>query len=276
MNTLDEIDFIKTLSSYNKPVAIKDVSGEVIFMNDPAKSLSELADNKIFPTYTETLPDEIVSINKLGLVTVDKKIVFETVSGKKEEKYYHIESFPLSNKFGLVDGSIFVFNDVTASIQFILSNSENKIYDDITGLFSKRQFQDVYSKEIEKAARYSYPLSVVTFYFDNLVFLGQSFGKDKLLNLLKFYGNFLKRNFRKTDIIFRLDFNSFVAILPHTGLAAARGKFEKIEELVETTMESESKMKSIMKFGAAEFSAKKHYTKQELLLEEAKKDMGQV
>lgn len=274
-DSLNDIDYVKTFSSFNKPVAIKGVKGEILYMNELAKNISKLSEGEIFASYDEKLPEDVAQVNELGLVSIEKKIELKTAGGKMEEKYFHIESKTLLNKFGLFYGTMFIFHDFTSLIKYILNNknnSENKVYDEITGLFLKNQFKDMFSREAERVIRYGFPLTLAVFFFENLVFFGQSFGKDKLNQLLKFYGIYFKQKFRKTDTLFRTDFNNFTCILPHTNYESANNKFKKLQKELAEAIKFQSNIKPILIFGISEFDLKKHYKNYELLIEEAKID----
>ena len=173
-DSLNDIDYVKTFSSFNKPVSIKGIKGEILYMNEPAKILSKLSEGEIFASYDEKLPEDVTHVNELGFVSIEKKIELKTADGKIEEKYFHIESKILLNKFGLFYGTMFIFYDFTSLVKYILNNknnSENKVYDEITGLFLKNQFKDMLSKEAERVIRYGFPLTLAVFFFENLVFL---------------------------------------------------------------------------------------------------------
>jgi len=60
---------------------------------------------------------------------------------KNNEKFYHVESETLLDKFGLFYGTIFIFHDFTLLAKYLLNNkidSKNKAYDEITGFFLKK------------------------------------------------------------------------------------------------------------------------------------------
>ncbi|MDA8303688.1 MAG: diguanylate cyclase [Deltaproteobacteria bacterium] len=272
-DSLNDIDYAKTFSSFNKPVAIKGVKGEILYMNELAKNLSRLSDREIFASYDEKLPEDIAQVNALGLLSIEKKIELKTPGGGMEEKFFHIESKTLLNKFGLFYGTMFIFYDFTLFVKYVLdikNNSENKVYDEITGLFLKNQFKEMLSREVERVIRYGFPLTLAVFFFENLVFFGQSFGKDKLNQLLKFYGIFFRQKFRKTDTLFRIDFNNFICILPHTNYESANNKFRKLQKELDEVIKFQNNIKPILIFGISEFDLKRHYKNYELLIEEAR------
>ncbi len=276
IDSLIDLDYDKSFASSHMPIAIKGVKGEVIYMNEYAKVLSKNSNNSIFVSYSEKLSDDTTKINELGLISVDKKIELKTESGTTEERFFHIESITLLNKFGLFYGTLFIFQDLTSLVNFIISNkfnSDNKAYDEITGMFLKNQFTDIFLREIERATRYGSTLAVSVFNFENLLFFGQTFGDEKLNQVLKFIGIYFKRKFRKTDIFFRMDFNNFMGIFPHTYYENAYNKFKKMKNDFAELLRFQDSIKPVLRYGISELNLKKHYKNYDLLVEEAKIDL---
>lgn len=274
-----DFDYRKSFETSGMPIAIKGINGEILYMNKPAKILSNSSLCTIFTSYDEKLPEDIIRINELGHIFINKKVELKSETGKIEERFFHIESLTLLNKFGLFSGTLFIFQDLTFLVKYIAASNNkstlnNRIYDEITGMLLKNQFDEIFSKETERATRYSLPLAVSVFYFENLLFLGQSLGSDKLNQVLKFIGIYFRQKFRKTDIIFRFDFNNFISILPHTDYENADKKFSKIKNELSNLLKFQENTKPVLKYGVSELNLKKHYKNYTLLIEEAKTDLG--
>jgi diguanylate cyclase (GGDEF)-like protein len=279
-NTQIDFDYAKSFSSLNAPVAIKGIKGEILYMNESAKKLSSASNESIFVSYDEKLPEDIEALNELGCIKANKKIELKNGNGKTEKKIFHIESITLLNKFGLFYGTLFIFQDITPLINYICPSSgksgkNNLVYDDITGMFLKNQFEEIFARETERSERYRFPLAVSVFYFENLIFFGQSFGSEKLNQVLKFIGIYFKQKLRKTDIVFRIDFNNFTGILPHTDYENAYKKFKKIKDEFSGMLKFPENVKPVLKFGISELNLKKHYKNYGLLIDEAKADIAE-
>lgn len=275
-----DLDYVKSFETSGMPIAIKGIRGEILYMNKLAKILSNSSLDTIFASYDEKLSEDIIRINELGHIFINKKVELKSETGKIEERFFHIESITLLNKFGLFSGTLFIFQDLTFLVNHIAAssnkyNQNNTVYDEITGMLLKNQFDEIFSKETERAARYSLPLAVSVFYFENLLFLGQSLGNDKLHQVLKFIGIYFKQKLRKTDIIFRIDFNNFISILPHTDYENANKKFSKIKNELSNLLKFQENTKPVLKYGISELNLKKHYKNYSLLVEEAKSDLGE-
>jgi diguanylate cyclase (GGDEF)-like protein len=270
-----DFDYNKSFSSSNKPIAIKGIKNEILYMNESAKILSNSSDETIFVSYDQKLSEDVKRINELSHIAINKTISVKTENGQIKERFFNIESVTLLNKFGLFSGTLFIFNDLTPLVDYIVSLrgksfKDGKVYDEITGMFLKNQFEEIFSRETERAERYRFPLSVTVFYFENLTFFGQSLGNDKLNQVLKYIGIYFKQKLRKTDIIIRIDFNNFTGILPHTGYENAARKFKKIKDEFSELLKFPDNVKPVLKYGISELNLKKHYKNYDMLIEEAK------
>jgi diguanylate cyclase (GGDEF)-like protein len=270
-----DFDYAKSFSSSGMPIAIKGIKGEILYMNQPAKMLSNSSKETIFVSYDEKLSENAKRINELSHTAINKTINVKTGSGQIKERFFNIESITLLNKFGLFSGTLFIFHDLTPLVDSIVSLSgksgkNGTVYDEITGMFLKNQFEEVFSRETERSERYRFPLSVSVFYFENLIFFGQSSGNDKLNQVLKYIGIYFKQKLRKTDIVFRIDFNNFTGIMPHTDFENADKKFKKIKDELFGLLKFPDNVKPVLKYGISELNLKKHYKNYNLLIEEAK------
>ncbi len=271
-----ELDLDKSFGASSLPIAIKGIKGDTLYMNKQAKMLSVLSKGSIFVSYDEKLPEEVLQINKMGIATVDKKIEFRNENGNLEKKFFQVESITLLNKFGLFYGTLFIYNDLTSLVDFIEKSEtsmNDRTFDEMTEMLLKNQFDYILSKETERASRYSFPLSLSVFFFDNLRFLGQSLGNEHLNQALKTIGTYFKQNLRKSDIIFRIEFNDFICILPHTNYENACNKFNKMKGGLSEVLKFSDNIKPVLNFGISEFNVKKHYKNYNSMIEEAKEDL---
>jgi GGDEF domain-containing protein len=88
--------------------------------------------------------------------------------------------------------------------------------------------------------------------------------------VLKYIGIYFKQKLRKTDIVFRIDFNNFTGIMPHTDFENADNKFKKIKDELFGLLKFPNNVKPALKYGISELNLKKHYKNYNLLIEEAK------
>ncbi|MHB1680039.1 MAG: GGDEF domain-containing protein [bacterium] len=269
------IDFAKVFSSFSKPVIIKDMKGDIIYLNERANNLRLSTNDDICISFDEDLPDEIKEINKNGLISINKVINTTSSHSASQKKFFQIETITLFNNFGLFYGTLFIFFDKTETAKNIIkfsSCNSYKIYDELTGFLLKSQFDEIAEKEAERCKRYGVTFSVAYFSFENLALIGQAYGQEKLNKLIKYYGMFLNQKFRKTDCLFRFDFNDFFAILTHTSLDVAVVKFEKIKKSISEAVKfnGNGSLQPVLYYGISEFDIKRHFKNWNLLIDEAR------
>ncbi|MHB1665062.1 MAG: GGDEF domain-containing protein [bacterium] len=272
-NYLLGVDFVKIFSSFSKPVIIKDIRSDIIYMNEKAKNLKLSTNEDICISFDEDIPDEIKEINKNGLISINKVINTTSPHSVSQKKYFQIETITLFNNFGLFYGTLLLFFDKTESAKNIIkfsSCNSYKIYDESTGFLLKSQFDEIAEKEAERCKRYGATFSVACFSFENLALIGQAYGQEKLNKLIKYYGMFLNQKFRKTDYLFRYDFNDFFVILTHTHLDVAVVKFEKIKKSISEAVKFNGSLQPTLYYGISEFDIKRHFKNWNLLIDEAR------
>ena len=107
-------------------------------------------------------------------------------------------------------------------------------YDSLTGLYSRRTFDEVFVKEIERANRYGKELSVLFFDLDDFKQVNDTFGHLAGDDALEHVARVVMGEIRTIDIASRYGGEEIVVVLPETGKAAAFVVGERIREKVET------------------------------------------
>ena len=102
------------------------------------------------------------------------------------------------------------------------------IRDGLTGVFNRRYLEDALGRELSRAARGRYPVSVVMFDLDHFKRLNDTFGHSVGDEVLRSFGTFLVGGLRGEDIVCRYGGEEFAVILPgSTDITTA----ERIEAL---------------------------------------------
>ena len=106
--------------------------------------------------------------------------------------------------------------------------------DRLTGLYNKGKFNEVLSKEIERAKRYKRYLSLIIFDIDHFKRINDTYGHKVGDEVLKTLSKIIKENIRKTDFAARWGGEEFVILAPETDIEGASKLAEKLRKAVES------------------------------------------
>ena len=107
------------------------------------------------------------------------------------------------------------------------------ITDALTGLYNRRYFQQMFSRELSRAVRYSKPLSLIMMDVDDFKKFNDTYGHphgDKVLGAM---GDILLEALRGTDFAFRYGGEEFIVLLPETDFSSALHVAGRLRESVE-------------------------------------------
>jgi two-component system cell cycle response regulator len=133
--------------------------------------------------------------------------------------------------------------------------------DPLTGLFNRRFFLERLDEEVERATRYSRPLSLIMADLDHFKTINDTFGHARGDEVLTAISRVLRGLIRSVDILVRFGGDEFIVLLPETPMAAAAGMAERGRRTVDA-LEWNDKLFAggehvsvSMSFGVAAFSA---------------------
>ena len=108
--------------------------------------------------------------------------------------------------------------------------------DSLTGLYNKRHFDEVFGKEVARAAQTRDPLSLIVLDIDHFKRINDNFGHPAGDAVLKHVASVVKGQIRPSDTLCRVGGEEFALVLPHTPLALATQAAELIRVAVENTV----------------------------------------
>jgi len=106
--------------------------------------------------------------------------------------------------------------------------------DSLTDLYNHRYFHEQLSHEVERAARYNRPLSVILMDLDNFKQINDNHGHLTGDRLLALVGQVIKNYVRSADVAARYGGDEFAILLPDTSLEAAEATARKLAQAVAT------------------------------------------
>ena len=102
------------------------------------------------------------------------------------------------------------------------------ITDELTGFYNARYFTGRVQQEVQRAARYGHPLSLVMIDSDSLKNVNDRFGHDEGNRYLIELAQIIREKVRSTDIVARFGGDEFLVLMPETELAAAVSTADRI------------------------------------------------
>ena len=106
------------------------------------------------------------------------------------------------------------------------------ITDELTSLYNRRHFNEVFPREVERAKRYDQPLSLAFVDIDFFKRINDTYGHSAGDSILVEVARVLVNNSRDIDLIFRYGGEEFVILLPSTSKSGAIVAMNKLRERV--------------------------------------------
>lgn len=203
-----------------------------------------------------TIPPKSVNAVELPMVTRDRNIGILIVKPKE----------PLDKE------SLVLLTNLVKHISLCLANSmlyKISIEDTLTGLYTRRYFEQKLTEGIAEVQRDNGKLAIVLFDIDNLKDVNDRMGHKMGDHVLKNFSQILKVNSRKRDVIARWGGDEFVAIIPGATEEEARVFGERMKELFsdETFIAENKHMKCSVSYGSLEYHPKSHIRDSEIFHE---------
>lgn len=124
--------------------------------------------------------------------------------------------------------------------------------DSLTGIENRRAFFDLASKELDKARRFHYPISLLYIDLDDFKQINDLFGHHVGDDLLCMVARLIKSNIRSFDIVARLGGDEFCVLLIASEAEPAHSVAEKIQKLIVDLM-SKREWSMTLSIGVATF-----------------------
>ncbi len=184
---------------------------------------------------------------------------------------YPVASFILKGKGGLIWGLVFLlaFSTVIGIKGFLLKEDINYDYvadayfsyililliiyfyeeiyerskiawkklattDKLTNCINRYAFEDILNREVERARRYSYSLSLIIFDLDNFKEINDNHGHLKGDEVLKIVADITRNHLRKTDFLCRWGGEEFLILATYTDKRQAVQLAERMRKAIES------------------------------------------
>jgi len=150
----------------------------------------------------------------------------------------HIYGFVMYWDTGIRFGFFLILVLLLSAFKKALKSEQSLARSDfLTGAANVRSFYEVTGRELERARRYSRPVSLAYLDIDNFKILNDRFGHSIGDASLRLVTETIKRNIRATDLVARMGGDEFAILLPETTRDSAHAVSRKIRKLLLDSME---------------------------------------
>jgi diguanylate cyclase (GGDEF)-like protein/PAS domain S-box-containing protein len=235
------------IETMNEGMLFLDLDNQIIDVNPAVQTLLNYHSNikpkdnaeEIFAPYDNLL--EHLKNNS----TEDGKFIINT----NQKKFIEISLALVNDPFEGVIGKILFLRDISdqknaeervkianlrlqeqldeiQSLQAILK--EQVIRDSLTGLYNRRFLDEMLEKELERAERAGYPLSILMLDIDHFKKLNDQYGHPAGDQILRALSRLLLAKVRHSDLVCRYGGEEFIIIMPNASLTSAKLRAETI------------------------------------------------
>ncbi|RXJ76119.1 hypothetical protein CRV03_10165 [Arcobacter sp. F155] len=188
-------------------------------------------------------------ISKLSeLNEIDRTVKIENKDGEDRVFTINIDDYEQKGEHYVIS-----FTDITE-----LKEKSNLLeyqanHDQLTGLFNRQKFNEIFKKEIKREKRYNNNLSLIIFDIDNFKNFNDDFGHNVGDEVLKIISKVLLENIREHDSVARWGGEEFLVLLPQTDELGARNVAEKIRKAIESYKRDDIPRQITASFGVTRF-----------------------
>ncbi|UCG93161.1 MAG: diguanylate cyclase [candidate division WOR-3 bacterium] len=142
---------------------------------------------------------------------------------------YKIDEVDTSQMLDILKTHPYVFVEHLLKPNCFYSRVKHRIWlDPLTGIFNRRYFENQLSKELQRASRYTHPLSILFLDIDQFKKVNDEFGHQRGDQVLQELCQILERCLRSVDVVARYGGDEFIALLPETKKTYAKKTAERI------------------------------------------------
>ncbi|WP_415889887.1 diguanylate cyclase [Neptuniibacter sp. SY11_33] len=258
------------------PIYYKDHEGKYLGCNKAYAdyvqvSREDLIGKNVFEVFDQT-PAAIFAASDMELLNNPGIQIYETPVHRegKELNYVKFHKATFHDSDGSVAGLIGAIIDITDQKTLEKKFKRLATYDDLTGIYNRREGRKQLKKLCQEAVRKERPISVILLDIDNFKEINDTYGHDTGDIALKQVAQCLDRYSRAHDFVCRYGGEEFMIILPETDSKAALKIGERYLETLrdmEIQIISSEVLHLTASIGVGELD--KEFTDRELMLKQA-------
>ncbi|MEA3374363.1 MAG: diguanylate cyclase [Campylobacterota bacterium] len=181
-------------------------------------------------SFTPTVNNQKVfwAFQIMELDEIDRIVTLADQEGLEHTFNVTINTYDLNEDYFVISMS-----DITLLAEESKAFEDQAAYDPLTHLYNRRKFTQLLQQEIDRANRYSHPLSTIMFDIDHFKEINDTHGHAVGDAVLTTLADYIKEHVRDQDIVVRWGGEEFIILLPHSDIEQAEVKAEMLRSSIE-------------------------------------------
>ena len=224
---------------------------DIVYMTDKFGNISYV--NKAYCTHTGYTREEAIGQNsrisksgvhnqefykELWTTILDGEVYRNTLVNRKKngDLYYEKKTItPLKDESNAIVGFVSTGKDVTKETMLHQEIERIATVDQLTGIYNRHKFEELFALESERSRRFSQPLSLILIDIDHFKSVNDTHGHDIGDAVLVQLAATVQENIRKIDVFARWGGEEFLLLCPSTDRDNVLEFAEKLRAAVEKT-----------------------------------------
>ena len=232
-------EFSRIIEQIDDIVAITNLAGDLTYVNKAFCKFTGYSEEEALgenPRLYSSGKHSQAEMKELWATILSGKVYRGIIINQKKngEDYYEEKMItPLLDEFGEISSFVSTGKDITQRVEMELKMEALASTDFLTGLYNRFKFEEFYTIETKRSARYNEPLSLIMFDIDYFKKINDVFGHDIGDSVLKELSALVRSGLRESDILARWGGEEFMLLTPAINLESAFRLAEKLRHAIE-------------------------------------------
>lgn len=231
----EEVDKLsKVVEQIDDSVMITDKTGNITYVNYAFCEHTGFSKEEVLGNNPRILKsgkhDQDFYKNLWKIILHGNVFRFTIINRKKNgDIFYENKTItPLKDDKENITGFVSSGKDVTLETMMHQNMERIATIDNLTGIYNRHKFEEIFALEAERSRRFSQPLSLILIDIDHFKSVNDTYGHDIGDEVLKHLVKVVQENIRKIDIFARWGGEEFLVLSPGTDLENLQILAEKL------------------------------------------------